>query len=385
MKDRDFDVIVWGAGPEGVAAALAAAERSGRTLLVDEGPDVGGSAVCGLINSWAGEADTILMEPLRRISRRAWGRMIYEPEELSLVFRKQLAKGAVRLLLGARLVKAKTKGGGIRNLSLATHAGRIKLSAWCYVDASQDYSLARAAKCGFAEDGRTTSLVLLARIGGIDTRVSGVFDADMLNQYRSQFNQETAIDELPAHMSFPSLIPCLRGGTAILNASGDGLPAGDDALERTGAESRCRENTAAAIGFLQRNVPGYENCYLIHHAPQPLIVDAQLPLTREPRGEAECRLPQATEDVCLVKVADGDTPAKLGSLLCRDAGNLVLARTDTAGFDRLPQLFASGEAAGLTAAEALLYDGAVGKLDPERLRRALVNEFRASPAEEREI
>lgn len=372
LKERDYDVIVYGAGPEGIAAALAAAERSDCVLLADECADVGGAAVCGLMSWWRGEADSALMEHVRKLTKRAWGKFIFEPEDLSQEFRALLKKAGVDLMLGARPVKARVKQARMKSVSFAVGGGRVKLSAWCFVDASQDYTLAGLADCPFDDEDGETLIALLARIGGIDTRVPGIFDMEALRQFTDQFRAEQAVEEIPVQLPYPDLTPCTRGGTAALNAAGAGVAVGAGPLARTVAESRCREGAMAAIGFLQRNVPGYENCFLIQFAGQPLYLKRPQPLRRTTTpgaGEA------GVEGVAVPAYHGEDTAegsVHLGALLCHGVENLLLARTECVAPDELPLLTASGEAAGRAAAQAVLYDGYLSRVEPERMRRALI-------------
>lgn len=380
MKERDYDVIVYGAGPEGVAAALAAAERSQRTLLVDSGADVGGASVCGLMNCWRGEADAPLMELVHALSKRVWGKLIFEPEELAQALRERLRAAGAELLLGAGIAKVKAKGSKIKSVSFATGRGRAKLSAWCYVDASQDFSLARLAGCDFAGEEYKPSISLLARIGGIDTRVSGVFDPEVLRQYAGQFKSEQAVEELPAQLSFPALFPCLRGGTAVLNAAGDGIDVQEGALGLTAACGRCRDDVYATIGFLQRNVPGYENCFLIHFAGLPIAVDGPQPVRLRSQPIGEGLYSDTVEDIAVLGYKEADradvsVAVPMGGLMCNGAENLLLARAENMACDQLPLLLACGDAAGRVAAQAVLYDGNITKLDPDRLKKALSSEY----------
>lgn len=376
MTEREYDVIVYGAGPEGVAAALAAAERSGSVLLADGGTDVGGVAVCGLMNCWRGEGGGPLMEHVRSLTRRAWGRLIFEPEELAQAFRKLLKDAGVHLLLGAPAIRVKNKRRRIKSVSFAGSEGRAKLSAWCYIDASPDFTLARLAGCAFEEEPERAAIVLQARVGGIDTRVPGVFDGETMNQYMSQFMSELATEELPVGLAFPALTPCLRGGTAMLNAAGEGVPVEEGPLGRTAAELRCRDDALAAIGFLQRNVPGYENCCLIHFAGQPLVRSCPQPARLRAESAEAFDESGLAEDVTVMIYRDPDNPnaeiaVPLGNLMSPDTENLLLARAGSMEEDRMPLLLSCGDAAGRAAAESLLYDGDVLKLDAERLRKAL--------------
>ena len=370
MKEQCYEVIVAGAGPQGVAAALAAADGGARTLLLDESMDVGGALGPGLLGEWRGEAESALLEPLRHLSRRAWGRHILEPEDFARLARTLLERAGVQMLPGSRPVKAKAKGDRIRELIAATPAGRVKLTAWCFVDATDDWSLARA--CGCAPKGDGLRLTLRARIGGIDTRTPGVFDPRALMEFADRLELGQASEEYPADMAFPWLTPCPRGGTALLDANREGLPVGPAEASWAEALGRCRQNALAAIAFLQRYVPGYENCYLIHFAARPQLLGADEPRRRRSPGSAFAS--QAAEDLQVLcwQGADGrDRDVSLGHLLCRGAENLILARAE--GMEPLdgPALLACGQAAGTLASLAVLYDGHLCRVDPDRLRRAL--------------
>ena len=371
MQEKDYDIIIIGAGPAGVAAALTAHEHAARVLLVDDGPSPGGDFSLGLLNHWSGENALPAMEGIRALSRRAWGRSIVEPEDITDYFLSQLEKAKIDTLWRARVVKLTGKGSRIKAAALATPAGRAKISAFCFVDATEDSTLARLRGCIFDET-REPALTALARIGGIDTRTPGVFDGEALRQYAERFRSEQAYEELPADMSFPRLTPCLRGGTAMLDAAGPGLRPARTAEELSAAEYLARRYARAAVGFLQRNVPGFENCYLIHHAQRPLLVD-------RPRA---LRCPALPDDgsiegrpVLRRRASGGATQdVALGMLLCSDAENLLMADDGRLSAEQIGPQLQFGAAAGRVAALSLLYDGALRKIDPARLRRVLAED-----------
>jgi hypothetical protein len=216
------------------------------------------------------------------------------------------------------------KSGRLKSVAFASGGHRVKLSAWSVIDASQGLALARLATQDDAGEQGDTSVVLLARIGGIDTRVQSVFDAEVLRQYAAQFRSEQVLEEIPPYLSYPELIPCLRGGTAMLSAAGMGVRVEGGAGGLTAAGSRCRDGIFAALGFLQRNVPGYENCHLIHFASRPLHMEAPHPV----RLRAET-----------TAAYDSDAIEDIPVLAYRDAVgvtsfNLALHRPPI--FDRLP-------------------------------------------------
>jgi hypothetical protein len=199
----------------------------------------------------------------------------------------------------------------------------------------------------------------------------------MLAQYISQFKAEQAVEEIPEKLSYPSLVPCLRGGTAVLNAAGSGIQVQADPLGRTTAESLCREGIVATIGFLQRNVPGYENCYLIQYATQPLFLDVPQPLRLRVESAAVEDGLEAMEDIVVLEYCDPDNPdssvaVPLGNLLCPSLGNMLLARSGSMASEQVPLLMACGGVAGRLAAQSVLYDGELAKLEIDRLKKALI-------------
>ena len=56
---NDYDIIVAGGGPSGIAAAVAAAREGVKTLLIEQSGELGGMAVTGLVPAWTPYTDGI--------------------------------------------------------------------------------------------------------------------------------------------------------------------------------------------------------------------------------------------------------------------------------------------------------------------------------------
>ena len=80
------DVIVCGAGPAGIAAAIQASRAGAKTLLIEKDSAVGGMSTLGLINTFCGVSKCYLFNKIKReiISEAPWGKLYYDPEELIL-------------------------------------------------------------------------------------------------------------------------------------------------------------------------------------------------------------------------------------------------------------------------------------------------------------
>jgi hypothetical protein len=86
------------------------------------------------------------------------------------------------------------------------------------------------------------------------------------------------------------------------------------------------------------------------------------------------------EDLPVLAYSDEDRPdvsvaVPFGNLLCRGIDNLLLGRAAETALDQVPLLLAVGEAAGRAAAQAVLYDGCISKLEPDRLRKAFISDL----------
>ncbi|MBO5959276.1 MAG: FAD-dependent oxidoreductase, partial [Lentisphaeria bacterium] len=56
------DVLVIGAGPAGIGAALAAAENGAVTMLVEQSGKIGGMATSGMMSHWSGSSESPMLQ-----------------------------------------------------------------------------------------------------------------------------------------------------------------------------------------------------------------------------------------------------------------------------------------------------------------------------------
>lgn len=177
------DVMICGAGPAGVAAAIAAAREGASTTLIELHGCLGGVWTAGAL-TWIIDHENkagVMKEILERLqtggfrARLADGTWTnaYDVEGMKSVLEEMCMEAGVRIRLHTRVVAA-----GVDENKRLTHviteskSGREAWSAKMFVDATGDGDLAAAAGCGFDmgrdEDGHTQPMSLLAILTGIE-------------------------------------------------------------------------------------------------------------------------------------------------------------------------------------------------------------------------
>lgn len=173
------DVIVCGAGPAGVAAAIAAARAGAKTRLLEVGGCLGGVWTAGLL-SWildAANKTGLMREMLDELSRRGasakYGSSIgYDVELMKLMLERMCIDAGVKVRLHTRVVAAARDESGRLGLALTeSKSGRQAWSADLFVDATGDGDLAARAGCGFdygrPQSGEAQPLSMIVLLVGI--------------------------------------------------------------------------------------------------------------------------------------------------------------------------------------------------------------------------
>jgi len=170
---NDADVIVCGAGPAGVAAAITAARSGARTRLFDVHGCLGGVWTAGLLTYiFDFDKPGMTREIVKRLdARNARGsrnssRFVYEPEEMKVLLDEMCMEAGVKFQLHTRVSAAFCEGGRLRAIVTDSKAGREAWSAPVFIDATGDGDLGAQAGCGWdvgrSEDGPLQPMTLNA-------------------------------------------------------------------------------------------------------------------------------------------------------------------------------------------------------------------------------
>ena len=153
----DADVVVCGAGPAGVAAAIAAARAGARTRLFDVNGCLGGVWTAGLL-CWmidfksTGLSAEITRRLDERDARRAQpspSRYAYEPEEMKVLLESLCSEAGVKVRLHTGVRAAYREGSRLATIVTESKSGREAWRAKAFIDATGDGDLGAFAGCGF--------------------------------------------------------------------------------------------------------------------------------------------------------------------------------------------------------------------------------------------
>jgi hypothetical protein len=296
----EFDVVVVGGGPAGIAASVSAARHGARTLLVERYGFLGGMGTAGGVTNFAGlygkregemtqlvhgVADDLLarmdaMGGLNKPQDGMQGRIrvrSYDTSVYKCAADQLLLDAGVQLLFHAWAASVVMDGARIAALAVETKSGRQAIRANAFIDGSGDADVAAFAGVPFAVgDGHGSGLfpTTMFRVGQVDApralAAVGEFKAinDLMDKVRARD---------PKAYSFPREGAILRPNidprewranvTQIRNAEG-GAMNGVDARQLSDGEVEGRRQISEYFRFLKAEVPGFEQSAIVEIAPQ---------------------------------------------------------------------------------------------------------------------
>jgi hypothetical protein len=275
------DVLVVGAGPAGIGAALAAARAGATTQLIETAGCLGGVWTAGMLTKIidGGRKTGIMQEIMQamiargsEVAKKTRGE-IYDPELMKVVLEEMSVTAGVKIQLHTQLVGAVTDARK-RLVAIVTESksGRQAWVADRFIDCSGDGDLAAQAGCrfdvGVNANCECQPMSLMALITGLN--------ADEIPKYVREVAGEEAKRNLQKLMRDSGMKPSYSAPTLRLLHSGIfslmtnheyGVPA-YDAGKVTEATIRARREVHAIVADLRKLGGPWRNVAVVATAEQ---------------------------------------------------------------------------------------------------------------------
>ena len=254
------EVLVVGAGPAGIGAAVAAARAGARVTLVEEGGKLGGMWTLGLVSPFF---DTLgksgLNEEIRTAlaERNAFGglwNIAFDPVEMELLLDRLVLGAGIDVLLYTRAVGPIVEDGAVKGVWIENKSGAAAILADWVVDCTGDAELAVAAGCGFDSgapgDGGLQPMTLMFRISGVRADYPKDDSSLWYRRLAEVVGKERAVEAVP--FARPAIIPLPGGyGDALIQWTHVYHVDGSVAEQRSQATFEARRQVSAAMELLK--------------------------------------------------------------------------------------------------------------------------------------
>lgn len=290
----EFDIVVLGGGPAGIAAAAAAAAQGRTVLLVERYGFLGGMGTaagvtnfCGLHANVHGEIKQVVHgvvdDLLARIDRlgglnaphtvlgkiwaQAYDTAAYKCAADDFLLSKGVAIAFHALAAGVAM-EAESR---IKALLIETKSGRSAVLGRMFIDCSGDGDLAAFAGAAFEKgdaDGDLLYPTMMFRLNGVDAALAGEAwrtIPDLMEAAAKRgvsFPRKGAIVRPQKHNSEWRV-----NVTQVKNAQGRAADA-TDAVQLSAAEIEGRRQALEFFEFLRREAPGFGAAYMVDIPPQ---------------------------------------------------------------------------------------------------------------------
>lgn len=278
VKEKEnYDVIVVGSGPSGVAAAISAGRNGAKTLLIESCGRVGGISTSGMMSHFTGRCgNKLYSEILRRAAQKNHFETgvvtkYIDPEFLTLTYIEMLEEANVVILLYTTFCDVIMRGDAVTGIVCHNKNGFSAYYAKVIIDASGDGDVAEKSGVeyfkGRESDGKMQPATLMFKVGGVDME-RAVFPGSFESQVPTEKGELQALakEKLPHPAGHVLLYRSTIPGVVTCNMTNAVDIDGTFAEDLTRAEILCRKQIPLIVDFLHKYAPGYENCYVIGSA-----------------------------------------------------------------------------------------------------------------------
>lgn len=266
----NYDLIIIGAGPAGVTAALTAARMGVDTLLVERYGCVGGGMTSMYIRPFMGGVTNINIGKEIEQTINLYSDRMAHVEAAKYALTKLLHDAKVTVLLQSSLSNVKTENKRIKSVEITTQSGTLEMTAKQFIDASGDAVLSTLAGCkveaGRTEDGLMQPTSIMFTIEGIEPWQELICqheehyqDLGDGREYLDLCHKACASGELPSTVNIVRLYKTGHVGERMVNATQLNKVNPLEPENLFESEFLLREQIHSIVSFLRNNIPGMAN------------------------------------------------------------------------------------------------------------------------------
>lgn len=294
---EEYDVIVSGGGPAGLAAAISSSRLGAKTLLIEKNGWLGGMATSGLVHpfmpSYAGDTPInkgIFWEIINRLQQLdavvhpdhtkmgtghtgfvVWPHAHVTPfdsEVLKWVIQDLIEEAGVNVLLHSVVVQATKEDNKATGVIVENKSGRMGFKGKVLVDATGDGDLAKFLEIPFRKgnetDGTMQPATIFFRLAGVDRNKVDAYIAENPEERHFKTFAKKAIEDgkfIPSKHDVLFFYTPREGELAINTTRVHDID-GTDVFNLTRAEFEARRQIRILVDFFKNYVPGFEDAYI---------------------------------------------------------------------------------------------------------------------------
>lgn len=307
-REMQYDLLVIGGGPGGIASAITAARQGMKVLIADRNGCLGGNMSLGLPflgffdckgrRIVGGFADELVQRMVKfgcseghRICPKHNSLVTYEPDRVKVLLSDMCREAGVDVLLHCELIAVEHDERTIHRAILAGRGSRVVVSAKYFIDTG-DGDITCLAGGEFLKgdpNGHMQPPSVLLTINGIDDEKFFRFleeNPDELghgeshtglaynvNYFRASrnfcfvglgklYNKLKPLGKWPMEIWAVIMVFTPKPGQIIINGPRQGGVDSTDLVALTNAERKGQKEALALVEMLREYVPGFEHCFL---------------------------------------------------------------------------------------------------------------------------
>ena len=278
----DVDVLVCGAGPAGIGAAVMAARLGVSVMIVEAQGCLGGIATAGMMSNWGGRSSSKIMPEIWDLTYEkskdiGWAQVngcgkdaIYHDVQ-KIVLEEMFQKEHIKVLYYTLVCKSVVENGTVIGVIVENKSGRGFIKAKRVIDSTGDGDVAASAGVPYFKgrevDGKMQPCTIMFNVGGVDFD-KAVFPPSFETTVQTEKGELQALAKelLPFPAGHVLLYKQPMPGTVCCNMTNAIEIDGTDGESLTKGVFTCRSQIIPIIKFLREYVPGYENCWLMNSA-----------------------------------------------------------------------------------------------------------------------